>query len=86
MFFGLTSLGGWYLGSRTPASRSNRLLRLAFALGLYALLDEATQPWVGRTASLADFGADVLGILAGCWVVSWRGWAEAKPGGRGIGL
>jgi len=81
MFFGLAVLGGWYLGSRGRPGRPVRMVRLAVVLGLYALLDETTQPYVGRTASIADWGADVLGILAACWVVSRHG--STKPKCRG---
>ncbi|MFQ5463567.1 MAG: VanZ family protein [Phycisphaerae bacterium] len=81
MFFGLGVLGGWYRVSRGRPGRSARLVGLALWLGLYALLDEATQPYVGRTASVADFGADVLGILAACWALS-RGTPAAPRSDR----
>ena len=41
--------------------------RVGVTLGLmvFAALDEATQPWFGRTADYRDWLADVVGIVAG---------------------
>ena len=51
-------------------------------LGAYGVLDELTQPWVGRTADLMDYLADLVGCAAGI-AVSRMPWQpdgnEAPP-------
>lgn len=44
-----------------PSVRS--ILLFCFAVSLIGALDELTQPFVNRTASVADMAADVVGIL-----------------------
>lgn len=50
---------GWVLWYR----REMKATELVLVNGL-AVVDEWTQPWVGRTADLTDWCADVLGLLA----------------------
>lgn len=60
LYFGL----GWLFGWAYPAFQNHRRI-VASGLFLYAAIDEVTQPWVGRTAEVLDWGCDVLGILIG---------------------
>ncbi|MHC5110252.1 MAG: VanZ family protein [Planctomycetota bacterium] len=41
---------------------------------VFAVIDELTQPWTGRTASFTDYLADVLGIIVAVLVARliWR--------------
>jgi len=58
-----------------PPMRMGQLLMLAAILIAYAALDEVTQIPVGRKADLADWMADVVGILIGMSVFGvfrWR--------------
>ena len=41
----------------------------------YAAVEELTQPWVGRSAELLDWTADLVGATLGIWVGS-RLWAQ----------
>jgi VanZ family protein len=38
-----------------------------FFCGLFAIVDEATQPFFGRHADVHDWGADICGVLAAVW-------------------
>lgn len=54
-------------------------LRFIVLLGIVALglVDEMTQPLVDRQASVGDFAADVVGILA--VTVLWLPWSLRNP-------
>ena len=55
-------------------------LRAAWlAIVLYAAADELTQPWFGRTCSLADWLADLLGAAGGIVLFAWM--QQKRPGG-----
>ena len=64
-----TSLGGLAMVAwRSRAARQ----QLAWSLLGLAVATELTQTWIpGRSASLADAGADALGLAAGGWL-GWR--------------
>ncbi len=69
MYFILTLLGGRYLAATRHPVRRRTLIVWALAYALYGVVDECLQPYVQRTASLADWGADVAGIiLATAWL------------------
>lgn len=71
---GFTSLRAW-CDQRTHA------VRTAVALALFAVATEALQLWVpGRSASLGDLVADLLGVLAGMGLAAWtiRSWPAAS--------
>ena len=46
------------------AARPRRAAVALLALAIYAALDEATQPLVGRTAAMSDWLADLAGTAA----------------------
>ncbi len=49
-------------------------IRLVVVLLILGVLDEVTQPYFGRHADVADWGADALGVLVGVTVfgAAWR--------------
>lgn len=57
-------------GGGSQVSKSQGILIL---LGVAAagLLDEATQPWVGRTFDWYDWAADITGIVLGISLIAW---------------
>lgn len=57
--FGLYFVLGWLVWYR----RSAQAIELV-SVALLAAADEATQPWLGRTADFADWCADMLGVTA----------------------
>jgi len=62
---GLTSLRAW-------GDRRTHAVRTALALALFAVATETLQLWVpGRSASLGDLVADLLGVLAGMGLAAW---------------
>lgn len=68
-YFGLSVLL-WYAYPRSWGSPSGRLGILVCCLAGYASIDELTQMAVpGRTASFADWGADLLGIGLGLCIM-----------------
>jgi len=83
-FIGLSALLYLHLWVTRPGFRWNATVVLALAM-LYALVDERTQPLVGRTCDIMDWMADVAGAAAGVtamgvihWGVSLR---RGKTGG-----
>jgi len=69
----LAVLGGWH------ARRTGRRLSVAWLLtwaalyATYGAIDELLQPYVDRTASIADWAADLAGIAAGTLITAlWR--------------
>jgi hypothetical protein len=44
---------------------ADRLIRVAMAVGLFAILDEGTQPFFGRNFEIADCIANIMGIAIG---------------------
>jgi VanZ family protein len=64
MFFTISLLGMKYLRSQGRDTVRRRWLWV-FLFAVYGILDETTQPLVGRSAEWGDFLADLLGILAG---------------------
>ena len=70
----LIHLVGYFpLGLLLPACRvrgCETWWRCLIVIGIYGLLDEVFQMPVGRTASVFDWVADVLGILLG--LAAWR--------------
>ena len=58
-YFVLTFLGGWAASQRMRASR---LLGWAIVYAAYAAADEYLQRFAGRSMTLGDFLADLLGI------------------------
>lgn len=60
--FSMYAVLGLLLGLRLPTRQ------LAFVIGVYALLDETTQPIVGRTCDPVDLVCDLLGAGIGAYV------------------
>ena len=72
MYFVLTLLGGRYLAAtRHPVPRRTLIL-WAFLYAIYGAVDECLQPYVHRTASVADWSADAVGIILGTAWLFWR--------------
>ncbi len=59
-------------------SRQNVVIT-AVVLALAGIVDEATQPWFGRSAEVLDWVYDVIGILAGIAVVAVARWILRWP-------
>jgi VanZ family protein len=72
-YFGLAALGGWRIIATRPAGFSRILWQWAALYMIYGVLDEVLQPLVGRSMTLGDWLADVLGIVAATWLVSRLG-------------
>lgn len=62
-FFGYLVLGFLFAANQEKSRR--QLLKILGWIGFYALLDEATQPLVGREFDLLDIAADLLGASVG---------------------
>lgn len=71
-YFTITLLGGHrlkHLRQRGGSASSASIWRWAIVYLCWAILDEWTQRFVGRTPSIADFLADATGVLvASFWV------------------
>lgn len=53
--------------------RGRALLAVTCLAAAFAALDEWTQPWSGRTCSVWDFSASVLGAVLGCaMILGWE--------------
>lgn len=63
LYFLLVWLGGWSLRSRGHYRSLRSLMMWAVVYVAYAALDEWLQSFVGRTMSLWDFLADMVGIV-----------------------
>jgi hypothetical protein len=77
--FGVYATSGmlWCLAfwsSASPAKSRRVRLRVLGFMSLLAILDEATQPFVGRSAEVIDVIADILGVLVGL-VIARPVWA-----------
>ena len=68
----LTWLGGRYLLS-TDRRISTVLLVWMLIYAAYAAFDEWLQQFVGRTTSLADWLADLVGIVSATLLLFWYG-------------
>jgi len=62
IFFSLTLLGGRAIHLRGKLN-ARTVVAWGCVYSIYAVLDEATQPWFRRTASVNDWLADLLGVL-----------------------
>jgi VanZ family protein len=79
-YFGLTILGAWRLSSKKQLS-IKMLAAWAGLYCLYGLADEFLQPFVGRSLSIWDWLADVLGVALATLAVSWFWRAELSERG-----
>jgi hypothetical protein len=71
LYFVLTLVGSYYLGTRRPLSSATILLWSGI-FAVYGMLDEWLQQFVGRSMTLSDWLADAGGIaVATVWLV-WR--------------
>lgn len=61
----LAAIGGWRIVTSPHGQTTRRLLRWAGIYAAYGAIDEWLQPFTGRTASLADWLADLAGIVLG---------------------
>jgi hypothetical protein len=69
----LTVLGGWHARSVGRELSVAWMLRWAVVYAAYGAVDELLQPYVDRTASLADWAADLAGITVGTLITAlWR--------------
>ena len=69
-FLTFGGLAGWLCWSRFLSGRG-RWANAAFAVGVgavYAVVEELTQPWFGRTRDVGDLVADGLGLAVGAGV------------------
>jgi hypothetical protein len=75
----LTVLGGWHARSIGRPLSVGWMLGWAAVYACYGAVDELTQPYVERTASLGDWAADLAGITVGMLLLAvWR------PRGSGL--
>ncbi len=71
-FFGLLAFLFWRF-AETFRKPSPRLAWLALAwIGAYAAADEWLQGYVGRSADIVDWTADMIGVAAMLGVLEWR--------------
>ncbi len=68
MFAGWMGLSFWLLRTCYARPRRAAIAGLFAAGALYAIFDELSQPLVGRETSLADFCADVGGLIV-AWLL-----------------
>jgi VanZ family protein len=71
----LAASGRWSLGN---------LAGLAAGLAAFAAIDEATQPWSGRSAEPLDLACDLVGLAAGIVAVAMARWCGCRAA-RGLG-
>jgi hypothetical protein len=69
VFAVLAVLGGWRVVTKKRGGASQRLVLWAGVYAIYGALDEWLQPYTGRTASLTDWLADIIGVLSGTGLV-----------------
>lgn len=62
LYFGLTLLGGCARWSENRRMPTGSLLGWAVVFSTYGVIDEVLQPFVGRSASVFDWLADLLGV------------------------
>ncbi len=82
----MTAFGTWTMLLGLAALLGERFAARSILLGLavgaaYAAVDEGLQaiPAIGRTCAWSDYGADVLGVIAGTGVLFvLRGWTMRK--------
>ena len=77
VYFVLSYLLTLTLGLSGMAWR-RRILTVILILPIYAILDELTQPLVGRSADLRDFLADMLGVAIGLGLGQLMLWAMGR--------
>lgn len=80
----LTILGGWRLLLARSGGVGRSLVRWAIVYLAYGILDESLQPFTGRTASFADWLANLTGVVAGTGAVAAVSHAWGRGAGRGI--
>jgi VanZ family protein len=79
-FIGFALLGAllylaiWAAGRATPWTS----LLVLVVLGIYAAVDEITQPLTGRHASFLDWQADMAGAATAVMVLGAAHWATAR--------
>ena len=78
---GYLVLGGalWLTLRGYAAGRRRRIAWTLLAMTTYAALDEITQSVFGRSASLVDWAADVVGVLAAIAMLELLALARRKP-------
>lgn len=69
------------LSLRWP-TRPHVLILLVLGLAVVGGLDEVTQPWANRIASMADFVADLIGVVAVAVVFLLVMRGRKKTGGK----
>lgn len=74
LYFFLTLLSGLRIQRLRQDRMRHRLLKWALFYLVFAIVDEWTQQFVGRTPSVYDWLADALGIALATWflVARWR--------------
>ena len=81
-YFVLALLGGRIVLRGSTSSVRAKLWFWAGAYAVYGVVDECTQPFVNRTATLGDWLADVIGVLLATWILitaAKRGVGTATP-------
>ena len=69
VFFVLTLLGGRHVLARRRGGSAVVLLRWGAVYAVYAVFDEWLQQFVGRSMTLGDWIADVMGIAAATFLL-----------------
>lgn len=74
LYGGLTLLAGWHTASRRTTNPRRALLFWMLIFCSYGVVDELFQPLSNRTASVADWIADVTGValVTTCLVLRQR--------------
>lgn len=64
-YFILGGLAVWVVLSNRRKPTPRVYLAVYLAILIYAVIDERTQPWVGRACEFSDWVADAVGALIG---------------------
>ncbi len=76
-------LGGGYAQRRGAATGAGWYIKWLAVYAVYAAFDELTQPMVGRSATLADWSADIVGVVIAFAVIRFGRDGPSVSGGSG---
>ena len=84
--WGLLAFLFWRFAETFNRPLSNRFIWLALVwIGLYSVVDEWLQPFVGRGADVTDWLADMLGATAVLTILEWhRRRRQTRPANAGF--
>ena len=72
LYFLLTYLGAARLVASGAGVSARTFVLWGVFYGVYGVVDELTQPWIRRTADLADWLVDLVGIASATWIAVIR--------------